>query len=279
MANVDAAVASSDEQRLAELGYKQELSRTWSGFQNFAISFTIISILAGCFTTYGQALEQRRAGRDLLGLAADLDPDPDHRLLHVRAGLGLPDRGRHLLVGVQARRPGVGLVHRLVQPHRPDRGDGLGRLRLRDVHEHGLRPLRLRPVQRRRRRNFLHGTFVAVHPGARAARGHQHRRQPPRRAVQLDLGLVARRRRRGDRGGPDRRSRPARQRRLRLHRAPQQLGLQRRHVLVLRPAARLPADAVHDHRLRLVRAHLRGDPRAPPTRPPRACGARSSTRR
>jgi amino acid transporter len=44
-----------DERRLAELGYKQELSRSWSGFQNFAISFTIISILAGCFTTYGQA--------------------------------------------------------------------------------------------------------------------------------------------------------------------------------------------------------------------------------
>jgi amino acid transporter len=44
-----------DAQRLAELGYKQELNRSWSGFQNFAISFTIISILAGCFTTYGQA--------------------------------------------------------------------------------------------------------------------------------------------------------------------------------------------------------------------------------
>src|SRR5919112_4180911 len=44
-----------DEQRLAELGYKQELTRAWSGFSNFAISFTIISILAGCFTTYGQA--------------------------------------------------------------------------------------------------------------------------------------------------------------------------------------------------------------------------------
>jgi amino acid transporter len=55
MANVDAAAtASSDEQRLAELGYKQELSRSWSGFQNFAISFTIISVLAGCFTTYYQ---------------------------------------------------------------------------------------------------------------------------------------------------------------------------------------------------------------------------------
>ena len=45
----------ADEQRLAELGYKQELSRSWSGFQNFAISFTIISVLAGCFTTYYQA--------------------------------------------------------------------------------------------------------------------------------------------------------------------------------------------------------------------------------
>jgi amino acid transporter len=46
---------SSDERRLAELGYKQRLNRAWSGFSNFAISFTIISILAGCFTTYGQA--------------------------------------------------------------------------------------------------------------------------------------------------------------------------------------------------------------------------------
>ncbi|HET8976606.1 MAG TPA: amino acid permease [Solirubrobacteraceae bacterium] len=46
---------SADERRLAELGYKQELRRGWSGFSNFAISFSIISILAGCFTTYGQA--------------------------------------------------------------------------------------------------------------------------------------------------------------------------------------------------------------------------------
>jgi amino acid transporter len=46
---------NEDESRLAQLGYKQELNRSWSGFQNFAISFTIISILAGCFTTYGQA--------------------------------------------------------------------------------------------------------------------------------------------------------------------------------------------------------------------------------
>jgi amino acid transporter len=48
-------IQDRDEQKLAELGYKQELTRVWSSFSNFAISFTIISVLAGCFTTYGQA--------------------------------------------------------------------------------------------------------------------------------------------------------------------------------------------------------------------------------
>ena len=51
----DASGLSADDQLLAKLGYKQELSRSWSGFSNFAISFSIISILAGCFTTFGQA--------------------------------------------------------------------------------------------------------------------------------------------------------------------------------------------------------------------------------
>jgi amino acid transporter len=48
-------VRTRDEQQLAELGYKQELSRAWSGFTNFAISFTIISVLAGTFTTFSFA--------------------------------------------------------------------------------------------------------------------------------------------------------------------------------------------------------------------------------
>jgi amino acid transporter len=51
---VDISQLSDDERRLAELGYKQELNRSWSGFSNFAISFSIISILAGCFTTFYQ---------------------------------------------------------------------------------------------------------------------------------------------------------------------------------------------------------------------------------
>jgi amino acid transporter len=49
----DLSHLSEDERKLAELGYKQELNRSWSGFSNFAISFSIISILAGCFTNFG----------------------------------------------------------------------------------------------------------------------------------------------------------------------------------------------------------------------------------
>ena len=41
-----------DEKLLHKLGYAQELFRAMGGFQNFAISFTIISILAGCLTSY-----------------------------------------------------------------------------------------------------------------------------------------------------------------------------------------------------------------------------------
>src|SRR6476646_7675277 len=44
---------TDDERHLAKLGYVQELQRSWSGFSNFAISFSIISILAGCFTSFG----------------------------------------------------------------------------------------------------------------------------------------------------------------------------------------------------------------------------------
>jgi amino acid transporter len=43
---------TDDEKQLAQLGYSQELHRSWSGFSNFAISFSIISILAGCFTSF-----------------------------------------------------------------------------------------------------------------------------------------------------------------------------------------------------------------------------------
>jgi amino acid permease (GABA permease) len=44
---------SDDERQLHQLGYAQELRRNMSGFSNFAVSFTIISILSGCLTLYG----------------------------------------------------------------------------------------------------------------------------------------------------------------------------------------------------------------------------------
>jgi amino acid permease (GABA permease) len=47
------ASPSADEQRLRELGYVQELARSMSGFSNFAVSFSIVSILSGCLTLYG----------------------------------------------------------------------------------------------------------------------------------------------------------------------------------------------------------------------------------
>jgi amino acid transporter len=49
---------SDDEKLLHKLGYAQELFRAMGGFRNFAISFTIISILAGCLTSYWVAFER-----------------------------------------------------------------------------------------------------------------------------------------------------------------------------------------------------------------------------
>jgi amino acid transporter len=48
--------ASRDVERLHELGYAQELRRGMKTFSNFAVSFTIISILSGCLTLFGFAM-------------------------------------------------------------------------------------------------------------------------------------------------------------------------------------------------------------------------------
>src|SRR5690349_4844426 len=55
-AGVPEGTVDADVQRLAQLGYEQELRRKLSGFSNFAVSFSIISILAGAITSYGIAL-------------------------------------------------------------------------------------------------------------------------------------------------------------------------------------------------------------------------------
>jgi amino acid permease (GABA permease) len=55
--NTPQTVALTDTERLHQMGYAQELNRSMSKFSNFAISFTIISILSGCLTLYGYGLQ------------------------------------------------------------------------------------------------------------------------------------------------------------------------------------------------------------------------------
>ncbi|WP_293765861.1 amino acid permease [uncultured Aquitalea sp.] len=52
----DAPPAGEDEKLLHSMGYAQELSRRMSGFSNFAISFSIICILAGGITAFPAGL-------------------------------------------------------------------------------------------------------------------------------------------------------------------------------------------------------------------------------
>ncbi len=54
--SADRPPAKTDVERLHQLGYAQELLRKMGGFSNFAVSFTIISILSGCLTLYGTAM-------------------------------------------------------------------------------------------------------------------------------------------------------------------------------------------------------------------------------
>jgi hypothetical protein len=45
-----------DEDRLAQLGYRQELNRDWSLVHNFGVSFAIISVITGITTLFHYGL-------------------------------------------------------------------------------------------------------------------------------------------------------------------------------------------------------------------------------
>ena len=141
-----ATTPGSDEQRLAELGYKQSLNRAWSGFSNFAISFTIISILAGCFTTYGQAWNN--GGPIAISIGWPLISIPILIIGFCMSELvsAYPTAGGIYWWSGRLGGPGLGLVHRLVQPDRPGRGARLGRLRRGDLPQRGPEPLRSEPA-------------------------------------------------------------------------------------------------------------------------------------
>src|SRR5438309_12124874 len=46
-----------DEEELSRLGYAQQLLREMGGFSNFALSFSIISVLTGAVLLYGYGLK------------------------------------------------------------------------------------------------------------------------------------------------------------------------------------------------------------------------------
>ncbi len=58
----------ADTAKLHSMGYAQELRRRMGGFSNFAVSFTIISILSGCLTAVRHRHDQRWTGRHDLGV-------------------------------------------------------------------------------------------------------------------------------------------------------------------------------------------------------------------
>src|SRR5258708_18720847 len=60
------AGAEDDVRQLHGMGYAQELSRRMSGFSNFAISFSIICILAGGITSFQAGLSS--AGGAAIGI-------------------------------------------------------------------------------------------------------------------------------------------------------------------------------------------------------------------
>ncbi len=99
---------------------------------------------------------------------------------------------------------------------------------------------------------------------SRARVGAEHLQQPSHGSHEQRVRVVARRRRVSDRPDPRPRARSAPVGRLRLHRAVQQLGLLRwqheqLHVLLRGHSVRIPAHAVHDHRLRRLCPPLRRD--------------------
>src|SRR5260370_39492441 len=56
-----------DAEQLQKLGYAQQLLREMGGFANFALSFSIISVLTGAVTLYGHGLKYGGPLQMLLG--------------------------------------------------------------------------------------------------------------------------------------------------------------------------------------------------------------------
>ena len=133
---MDARTTSSkDRDQLHQLGYAQELRRGMRTFSNFAVSFTIISILSGCLTLFGFAMNIggpaiMTLGWLVVGFFVTLVAlgMAEVASSYPTAG-GLYYWAAKLAPGVRPRPGQVELVRRLVQPRRPGRRHRRHRLR------------------------------------------------------------------------------------------------------------------------------------------------------
>ena len=256
------------------LATSRSCSRGWSGFSNFAISFSIICVLAGCFTTYGQAL--KNGGPIAISIAWPLI---SMLILAVAFSMSelasaLPTAGGIYYWASKLGGAGwgwftgwfnlIGLVAVVASVDYVCATFLMNLLGLYNVHFIF---------------NFAKAAAATdVHYiGARelrAVRGDPDRARPDQRVLEPPGGDCSRRSRCGGTWSacavivviliavP---SHHASLSYVFGHRD-ERVGLRRSHVLVLRAAARLPADDVHDHRLRRLGARLRGDARRRTTR-------------
>jgi amino acid transporter len=145
-----------DRADLGRFGYAQELFRGMGGFSNFAISFSIISILTGAVTLFGYGLEMGGPLEMTLGW-----PLATVFTLVVAASMAelcsaYPTAGATYHWAADLGGKGLGLAGGLAEHPGADRRAGRHQLQLRAVHPavsesafHALQPVR----------------HVRVHPG------------------------------------------------------------------------------------------------------------------
>ena len=122
-------VIQQDIKDLHQLGYAQELFRTMGGFSNFAISFSIISILTGAVILYDYGLAWAGTAAVLIGW-----PLVTVFVLTIAASMAeiasaYPTAGGLYYWAIEDEEQELGLVDRVVQPDRP----------VRDRRRHQLR--------------------------------------------------------------------------------------------------------------------------------------------
>ena len=243
---------TDDERRLAELGYKQELDRKMGGFANFAISFTIISILSGALTLYGTGINYGGPAQQAWGW-------PIVSLFVIIVALSMAELA-------SAYPTAGGLYWWASRLGGPSWGwftgwfNLIGQVAITAGIDYGAATFTtalLNLVFDYNNDNhhimYVYIAILALHAflNIRTCRWSRcSTTSPP--AGTWSASRSSR--------SADLRPRPAQQRAIRVHRDDQQLRLQRGRP-VLRLPARVPADAVHAHGLRRLRAPLRGDPR------------------